>query len=357
MVLSYRQLHGVIMKVLAVISLLCFVSLGYCQQGNLVELAEKLGAKTLVTLVKEAGLAETLSTGGPFTIFGPTDDAFTKLPRVIIDYLKKNKTALQDVLKYHVVSGKVYSSQLSNELQAASLLTPAKIRINIYQGGKVVTADGSPIVKVDQNAKNGVIHVVDRVMFPIPIESMVDMVKADRQLKTLLAAVTAAGIGGALGADGLTLFAPTDKAFAKLPAGTLDNLLKNKTALTEVLTYHVVKGTAFSAGLTLFAPTDKAFAKLPAGTLDNLLKNKTALTEVLTYHVVKGTAFSAGLTDGEKVATLEGKDLSISLDNGMVKVDNAMVIRPDDAVSNGVIHIIDSVLLPPQYKRHFRLNN
>ncbi|OWF49283.1 Transforming growth factor-beta-induced protein ig-h3 [Mizuhopecten yessoensis] len=311
MVLSYRQLHGVIMKVLAVISLLCFVSLGYCQQGNLVELAEKLGAKTLVTLVKEAGLAETLSTGGPFTIFGPTDDAFTKLPRVIIDYLKKNKTALQDVLKYHVVSGKVYSSQLSNELQAASLLTPAKIRINIYQGGKVVTADGSPIVKVDQNAKNGVIHVVDRVMFPIPIESMVDMVKADRQLKTLLAAVTAAGIGGALGADGLTLFAPTDKAFAKLPAGTLDNLLKNKTALTEVL----------------------------------------------TYHVVKGTAFSAGLTDGEKVATLEGKDLSISLDNGMVKVDNAMVIRPDDAVSNGVIHIIDSVLLPPQYKRHFRLNN
>ncbi|XP_060066639.1 protein sll1483-like [Ylistrum balloti] len=123
------------MKVLAAISLLCVLSLGYCQQGNLVELAEQLGAKTLVALVKEAGLADTLATGGPFTVFGPTDEAFTKLPRFIVEHLRKNKTALQDVLKYHVVSGKVYSSQLSNELQAASLLSPAKIRINIY--GKV----------------------------------------------------------------------------------------------------------------------------------------------------------------------------------------------------------------------------
>ncbi|XP_033757103.1 transforming growth factor-beta-induced protein ig-h3-like [Pecten maximus] len=299
------------MKVLAVISLLCVLSIGYCQQSNIVQLAEQLGANTLVALVKEAGLADTLSGAGPFTVFGPTDDAFSKLPRAIIDYLKRNKTALQDVLKYHVVSGKVYSSQLSNELQAASLLAPAKIRINIYQDGKVITADGSPVVKPDQNATNGVIHVVDRVMFPIPLMSMVDMVKADRQLKTLLTAVSAAGIASALEADGLTLFAPTDKAFQNLPPGTLDGLLKNKTALTDVL----------------------------------------------TYHVVKGTTFSAGLANGEKVATLEGKDVSFSIEQGSVKVDNAKVLRADDAVTNGVIHVIDSVLLPPTYKRHFRVEN
>ncbi|CAG2230029.1 BIGH3 [Mytilus edulis] len=187
----------------------------------------------------------------PFTVFGPTDDAFAKLPPKVVKMLKEDKKLLADVLKFHVLSGKVYSSQLSNELTAPSLNPLAKVRINIYQGGKVITATGSPVVLPDQNATNGVIHVIDRVMFPLPLMPVTGLVGMDPKLSTLLTAVKAADLVQTLSGDGpFTFFAPTNDAFSKLPAGVLANLLKNKTALADVLTYHVVSGTFYSAGLT-----------------------------------------------------------------------------------------------------------
>ncbi|XP_062579129.1 protein sll1483-like, partial [Saccostrea cucullata] len=231
--------------------LLCLVASAVCQQGNIVQVAQQLGATTLLQLATEAGLADTLANGGPFTVFAPTNDAFAKLPPEVLDFLKKNKEALVAVLKYHVLSGKTYSSQLKNELVVPTLDPKLNCRINIYQKGKVVTADGSPIIKVDQNATNGVIHVISRVEYPIPVTNVVKLAQQDQQLRTLVKAVVAAGLVDTLSGPGpFTVFAPTDKAFAALPPGTLDNLLKNKTALTDILTYHVVSGTYFSAGLT-----------------------------------------------------------------------------------------------------------
>lgn len=288
------------MQSLILIAVLCIAAPVFSQEGNLVQLAEKLGAKTLVSLVTDAGLADTLANGGPFTVFGPTDAAFAKLPKFIVQKLKEDKKLLQEVLKYHLISGKVFSSQLKNELTAPSVAGP-DIRINIYQGGKVVTASGSPIVMVDQNATNGVIHVVDRVLFPIPFEDIVKVVTTDPEFGTLKVAVVAAGLA-----------------------------------------------TALSGGpFTLFAPTNEAFRKLPAGALDNLLKNKTALTNVLEYHVVKGTQYSAGLTNGMSVPALNGADLKINIGSNGVTINTARVLRADESVTNGVIHVIDAVLLPP----------
>jgi len=272
---------------------------------NLVQLATKLGAKTLVEFVTEAGLADTLANGGPFTVFGPTDDAFGKLPPKVVKMLKEDKKLLADVLKFHVLSGKVYSSQLSNELTAPSLNPLAKVRINIYQGGKVITATGSPVVLPDQNATNGVIHVIDRVMFPLPLVPVTGLVGMDPMLSTLLTAVKAADLVQTLSGDG---------------------------------------------PFTLFAPTNEAFAKLPAGVLANLLKNKTALADVLTYHVVSGTFYSAGLTNGMSATTVEGKPVTITISGGSVMVGKSTVVRADDAVSNGVVHIIDTVLIPPSLR-------
>jgi uncharacterized surface protein with fasciclin (FAS1) repeats len=99
---------------------------------------------------------------------------------------------------------------------------------------------------------------------------------------------------------------------------------------------------------TVFAPTNEAFAKLPAGTVENLLKpeNKEQLTRVLLYHVVKGKVESADVKSGE-VATLEGSDIEITVKNGNVMInDNAKVTAVDIDAANGVIHVIDSVLLP-----------
>lgn len=267
------------------------------------QVAQQLGATTLLQLATEAGLADTLANGGPFTVFAPTNDAFAKLPPEVLDFLKKNKEALVAVLKYHVLSGKTYSSQLKNELVVPTLDPKLNCRINIYQKGKVVTADGSPIIKVDQNATNGVIHVISRVEYPIPVTNVVKLAQQDQQLRTLVKAVVAAGLVDTLSGPG---------------------------------------------PFTVFAPTDEAFAALPPGTLDSLLKNKTALTDILTYHVVSGTYFSAGLTSGP-VPTVEGKNVNIVVGQG-VKVNGANVERADEAVTNGVVHVIDAVLIPPKYR-------
>ena len=98
---------------------------------------------------------------------------------------------------------------------------------------------------------------------------------------------------------------------------------------------------------TVFAPTDEAFAALPEGTVENLLKpeNKDQLVAVLTYHVVPGKVMSSDLTDDMKAATVQGASVTIDLDNG-VMVDGATVVAADIEAANGVIHVIDSVILP-----------
>lgn len=99
---------------------------------------------------------------------------------------------------------------------------------------------------------------------------------------------------------------------------------------------------------TVFAPTDEAFAKLPAGTVENLLKpeNRAQLIAVLTYHVVPGKVMASDVVKLEKATTVQGSDVQIKVKDGGVKVDGANVVKTDIACSNGVIHVIDAVILP-----------
>ena len=100
---------------------------------------------------------------------------------------------------------------------------------------------------------------------------------------------------------------------------------------------------------TVFAPTDDAYAKLPPGTLDDLLKpeNKGKLTAILTYHVVPGAVTSRQVTNLKEAKTVNGSMLQVSTRDGKVMINNADVVKPDIETSNGVIHVIDAVLLPP----------
>ncbi len=101
---------------------------------------------------------------------------------------------------------------------------------------------------------------------------------------------------------------------------------------------------------TVFAPTDEAFAKLPAGTVENLLKpeNKQQLTEILTYHVVLGKVMAADVVGIDEAKSVNGKMIDVEVDGGSVKVNDAAVTAADIAASNGVIHIIDKVIMPPE---------
>ena len=125
-------------------------------------------------------------------------------------------------------------------------------------------------------------------------------------------------------------------------AGTFNTLA---TALTAAGLVETLKG---EGPFTVFAPTDAAFAALPAGTVEDLLKpeNKDKLTAILTYHVVAGKVMSTDLTEGMKAATVNGAEVTITLEGG-AKVNGAVVSAADIEASNGVIHVIDSVILPP----------
>jgi transforming growth factor-beta-induced protein len=261
---------------------------------------------TLVAAVQAAGLAETLSGDGPFTVFAPTDDAFKKLSEGTVEGLLKDVPALKDILLYHVVSGKVMAADVV-KLESADTVLGKPVTIKVDMGN--VYVNDAQVIITDIEASNGVIHVIDTVLLPPTEDAMmekdiVDTAIADGRFTTLAAALTAADLVDTLKGEGpFTVFAPTDEAFAKLPAGTVESLLKDIPALKDILLYHVVAG------------------------------------EVMADQVVT-------LTSAD---TVLGKPISIKVMDGKVYLnETTQVIITDVKASNGVIHVIDAVLQAPQ---------
>ncbi|GAB4489093.1 MAG: hypothetical protein Fur0016_19770 [Anaerolineales bacterium] len=258
---------------------------------------------TLVAAVQAAGLVDTLKGAGPFTVFAPTDDAFAKLPAGTLDELLKpeNKQALTDILLYHVVSGKVMAADVVN-LTSATTVLGKEVTIKVDMGN--VYINDAKVIITDIEAANGVIHVIDSVILPPDDKAdLIDTAVADGRFTTLAAALTAAGLIDTLKGEGpFTVFAPTDDAFAKLPAGTIEELLKPE--------------------------------------------NKQALTDILLYHVVSGKVMAADVVNLKNTETVLGKNIKIIAKDGKVFINNAEVIITDIETSNGVIHVIDTVLLP-----------
>ena len=219
--------------------------------------------ETLVAAVTAADLAGTLSGDGPFTVFAPTDDAFDALPEGTVEGLLEDIPALTEVLTYHVVSGDVRAADVVT-LNAATTLQGDAVDIRVE--GDNVFLNEAQVIITDIEASNGVIHVIDAVLLPpadetpqptptpnptetpMPDPSIVEIAVGDGRFNTLVQALTAAGLVDTLSGDGpFTVFAPTDDAFAALPDGTVEGLLADIPALTEVLTYHVVSGDVRAA--------------------------------------------------------------------------------------------------------------
>lgn len=156
----------------------------------------------------------------------------------------------------------------------------------------------------------------------------------------------AAMVGGALAA-GSTLAATSDKNIID----TAMAVGQFKTLAAAINAAGLAKTLEGPGPFTVFAPTDAAFAKLPSGTVDNLLKpeNKAQLVAILTYHVVPGEVTSADVVKLNEAKTVSGKMIAVHTTGNTVMVNDAHVVRPDIAASNGVIHVIDSVLLPPSH--------
>jgi uncharacterized surface protein with fasciclin (FAS1) repeats len=290
---------------------------------NIVQTAVAAGKfKTLVALVKKAGLAGTLSAPGNLTVFAPTDQAFANLKKrdpALYNKVATDKKLLRSVLTYHVVGKRI---------SVTAAIAAAKKRLKVktaqgepialsFKGGKIVLDGRARVVIPDVKASNGVIHAINEVLVPPSLsqppaatQSIVQIASANPDFSTLVSLVQKAGLVEAISAPGpFTLFAPTNEAFAKLaeaaPA-TYAAVLADPGLLTKVLTYHVVAGDIKSA-----------------------------------------QAIAAARQNGT-VAALQGEPISLSLKDGKLTLNgSATVVTADIRATNGVIHVIDTVIVEP----------
>ena len=256
---------------------------------------------SLVAALSHAELVSALQADGPFTVFAPTDDAFAAagIDLSTFDTEEENAT-LADILLYHVVSGEVTASAVNDGMNAEAL-NGDDLSFTVTDG--VVMVNDATVTSADVMASNGVIHVIDKVLMPPADLGDIPTVAQGTGIHTsLVAAVTQADLVATLQGDGpFTVFAPTDDAFA-------------------------------AAGIDLEAlDTDEG---------------KAALTDILLYHVVAGEVPSSAVTDGLVAAAVNGDDLSFTVGDS-VMVNDATVVLADVPASNGVIHVIDKVLMPP----------
>lgn len=403
------------------------------REANIVDQADNLGSfTTLLSAVEQTGLENTLKFDGDFTVFAPSDDAFNALPDGLLGSL--SAAQLTEILTYHVLSGEVFSGDLMAE-QAPVSLSGEPIFVTSDMNG--VTVNGSSnVVTANVDVSNGVIHAIDQVLLPDAYGTIVDAAAKRYFFSTLVSAVTDAGLAGALSDTdaNLTVFAPTDEAFANLPDGLLASLSTQQ--LAQILQYHVVGSEIFAGDLTaeqapasltgeaiyvtvgdngafvnnnaeiiqtdvdvnngvihaidavilpneflnlaqilqknydltslvgalsdaglvstftgndpftVFAPTNAAFADAAdlIGTL-----SAAQVEQVLLYHAAAGTVLSGDLSDGQTVTTAQGEDITVNIDGeGNVTLNGSVNVTTVDLEgTNGVIHIIDGVLVPP----------
>jgi len=262
---------------------------------------------TLVSILKlpdYAAILKALNSPGNYTVFAPTNDAFASagLDPSEVQYVT-------DILLYHVLGARVYSRQLKALQFPATLLTdPDRVSLGgkaqvleVSKSRSVVTITfGVPgaknttatVVLSDVECSNGVVHVIDRVLlFP----GRTSVVATNAGLDALVKAVASVGL---------------------------------------------VKVVDNTSSLTIFAPTDAAFSKV--GPVD-----PSVLTRVLEYHVVPAVAFSTDLKDGEQLPTVNGNKLVVQFDEDGVYINDAKVLIPNVLTANGVVHVIDTVLIPP----------
>lgn len=269
--------------------------------ADLVDTAVAAGSfKTLAAALQATDLVATLKGKGPFTVFAPTDEAFAKLPKGTLEELLKpaNKAKLTAILLHHVVPGNVTAADVV-KLRTATTVGGQRLDIAASEGE--VRVDGVNVVKTDVLASNGVIHVVDAVLMP-NTQTIPELAANAGSFKTLLAALDAAELRAVLGGDGpFTVFAPTDAAFAKLPAGTVESLVKPE--------------------------------------------NRAQLVAILKNHVVSGRVYADQVVKLPRVETLGGAHLDVRADSYGVSIGGAHVAKTDLEARNGVVHVIDTVIV------------
>jgi len=267
---------------------------------------------TLDTALEAANLTSTFTGTGPFTVFAPTNDAFNKLGSAAITSLLSDIPTLTNILQYHVVSGQsIERDDLSNGA-SVTMLNGDQVSVTVSRDSVVLNSLVAVTI-FDIEATNGVIHVIDTVLTPpsddVASQSIAAIVESDSRFSALETSLATANLTSTLGGVG---------------------------------------------PFTVFAPTDDAFNKLGSAAIASLLADVPTLTGVLTYHVASGVIRRSALTNGASVTMLNGQNITVTINGTLVFVNDLVQITSFDVeATNGIIHIIDTVLsVPTTTTRH-----
>ncbi|XP_030847696.1 transforming growth factor-beta-induced protein ig-h3 [Strongylocentrotus purpuratus] len=279
-----------------------------------------LGLREAANIAEQVDLRQVLrdSDLSSVTLCMPSDKAVQKWRQELPAKLRPDQEAMKNLVKAWVVSGRVESSQISDNQKVQSL-NGAKLRFNVYarDSKKMITVNGARVVDADRKASSGLIHVVDKVIYPLPVGNVMETLDDNKAFSMVVDLLKQAGLEDELrNSDPITVLVPTNAAFQALPSGVLDDLKKD-----------------------------------PAGKLRNLLK----------YHVISDVKYSVSLSSGQRLRASQGDEITVARDSDDQILLNkqsdqskaSRVIARDIPTTNGVIQVIDRVILPPQ--KHFVL--
>jgi transforming growth factor-beta-induced protein len=301
-----------------------------------------------VSLVVAADLVTTLSGTGPFTVIAPTNDAFAKLPPAVVAALQlpANKALLAKVLTYHVIAGTVKSTDLKDRTSPTTVQGDA-LDVFVQYGTNAPYFNFAGVVTADNLATNGVVHIIDHVVLPLGVSAMLGLeeVPAAAEASSQVVPVATAA-----------------KTAVSTPFnGTIVEYLVSNAQLSTLVTAasaaKLVDTLSGAGPFTVFAPVNAAFAALNQTIVAQLLQpaNIATLQQVLLYHVVGSAVQSTSLTDRLAITTLcKQNDASTNCPPatayvttlGSVYVDFAEVTTRDVVCTNGVVHVVDAVIVP-----------
>ncbi|XP_072333156.1 periostin, osteoblast specific factor b isoform X2 [Scyliorhinus torazame] len=271
-----------------------------------------VGARSTQNYADRSNLRKEIEGVGSFTFFAPSDDAWMLLNADIRDALLSNvNIELLNALHYHMVNYRLLTKDMKDGMSVPSMYSDLNILINHYPNG-IVTVNCAKVLSANQIATNGIVHVIDRVITAVG-NTIADVIEATDELSSLRAAATASGLLETLGKDG---------------------------------------------HYTVFAPTNEAFDSLSREVLERILSDPVALKAMLNYHILNSVQCSEAIMSGSTYATLEGTHIEIGCDGDSLTVNGQrMVNRKDIVTSNGVIHLIDKVLIPDAAMQVLELTN
>ncbi|XP_053735046.1 transforming growth factor-beta-induced protein ig-h3 [Synchiropus splendidus] len=272
---------------------------------NIFSTLSAIGATTTQMYTERAKLREEIEGPGSFTFFAPSNEAWAALPMEILDALVSNvNIELLNALHYHMVNRRLTSEELKHGATFTSMYQDLDVHVHHYSNG-IVTVNCARLIKPDQHATNGIVHLVDRVITAVSndVHSIID---TDDDLETLRTAIAAAGLNSVLEGPG---------------------------------------------PLTVFAPTNEAFEKMPQETLTRILGDPVALKDLLNYHMLKQMHCAESIVSSTALETLQGSVLEVGCDSDKLTLNGHSIVTTKDHLgTNGVVHYINQLLIPDSAK-------